>query len=111
MVFALMVTVWSFSFVVVKVVTQEVPPLFAALLRAAGTALVLGPLALWKARNNPHARFHRADLPRLIAVALSGITFNQLCFVAGVSMTSVAHSSIMLSLAPMLVLLAAVVAG
>ena len=111
LVFAVMVTVWSLSFVVVKVVTQEVPPLVAALVRAAGTALVLGPIALWDARKNPHARFQRADLPRLIAVALTGITFNQVCFVVGVSMTSVVHSSIVLSLAPMLVLLVAVLAG
>jgi drug/metabolite transporter (DMT)-like permease len=109
--FALMVTVWSLSFVVVKVVTREVPALFAALLRAAGTALVLGPVALWHARKDPRARFQRADLFRLIAVALTGIAFNQVCFILGVSLTSVAHSSIVLSLAPMLVLLAAAIAG
>jgi len=109
--FAMMVTVWSFSFVVVKVVTREVPPLFTALLRAAGTAMVLGPVALWQARKNPQSRFLRADLPKLVVTALVGITINQICFVVGVSSTSVAHSSIVLALAPMLVLLAAVVAG
>ena len=109
--FAVMVTVWSLSFVVVKIVTQEVPPLFAALLRAAGTAIALAPFAVWAQRKNAHARFQRADLPRLIATAVTGVTINQVCFIVGVSSTSVAHSSIVLALSPMLVLLAAAIAG
>ena len=111
LVFAVMVTVWSLSFVVVKIVTQEVPALFAALLRATGTAIALAPFAIWDQRKNAHARFQRADLARLIATALTGVTINQACFTVGVSSTSVAHSSIVLSLAPMLVLLVAAMAG
>src|SRR5258708_6270385 len=85
--------------------------MFAALLRAAGTAVALVPLAIWEARRNPRPRFQRADAPRLLAAALTGITVNQICYIVGISNTSVAHSSLVFSLRPMLVLLVAVIAG
>ena len=110
LVFALMVTIWSLAFVVAKVVTREIPPLLAGLLRAAGTAAAFTPLAVWEARRKPGLHFDLADLPRLIAAGLTGITLNQLGFVVGVSLTSVSHSSIVFTLQSVLVLLAAVVA-
>jgi drug/metabolite transporter (DMT)-like permease len=108
--FTLMVTVWSGAFIAVKVASVEAPPLLIALLRASATAAALAPFAAWEMRGRLRSSMLRGDAWRFVLSALTGVTVNQVCFIVGVSNTSVAHSSIVLSLGPMLVLLAAVIA-
>ena len=109
--FSFMVTVWSLSFVVIKYVSREIPPVMLTAMRGAGSALVMIPVGIWDARRHPHSRWNWADFPKLFLVASCGITFNHLLFVMGVSRTSVAHSSIVMALMPAVVLVLAIVAG
>ncbi|MCS5622644.1 MAG: DMT family transporter, partial [Candidatus Marinimicrobia bacterium] len=50
-------------------------------------------------------RIDRADLPRLILCGLSGVAVNQLCFFNGLSLTSPIHSSLIMTVNPIFVLL------
>jgi drug/metabolite transporter (DMT)-like permease len=109
--FTVMVTVWSLSFVIIKNVAREIPPVPLTAMRAMGSALVMIPVALWDVRRNPRSRWKWADAPRLFLVASCGITFNHLFFVMGVSRTSVAHSSIVMALMPAIVLVLAIFWG
>src|SRR5437867_179214 len=109
--FAFMVTIWSLSFVVIKNVSHEVPPVLLTAMRGVGSMLVMLPIGIWDARRHSHSQWSWGDLPKLIGVASCGITFNQLFFIMGVSRTSVAHSSIVMSLMPAVVLVLAIVAG
>jgi drug/metabolite transporter (DMT)-like permease len=109
--FSFLVTVWSLSFVVIKNVSHEIPPVLLTAMRGVGSAAVMLPFGLWDARRTPHSQWKWADLPRLFAVATCGITLNHLFFVMGVSRTSVAHSSIVMSLMPAIVLVMAIAMG
>lgn len=109
--FAFMVTVWSLSFVVIKNVAREIPPVWLTGLRAMGSAVVMLPLALWDMRRHPHSRWNWADFPKLFMVATCGITLNHSLFVLGVSRTSVAHSAIVMSLMPAIVAVLAIFMG
>jgi drug/metabolite transporter (DMT)-like permease len=109
--FCFMVTIWSLSFVVIKHVAREVPPVLLTAMRGVGSALVMIPVGLWEARRHPHSRWSWSDFPKLLVVATLGITLNHLFFIMGLSRTSVAHSSIVMSLMPAVVLVLAILAG
>jgi drug/metabolite transporter (DMT)-like permease len=109
--FGLMVTAWSLSFIVVKVAAREIPAVLLTAMRAAGSAIIMIAVAAWDGRQNPRPKWNWADAPKLLAAATTGITLNQLFYIVGVSRTSVAHSSIVIALLPAIVHLMAVIAG
>jgi drug/metabolite transporter (DMT)-like permease len=109
--FAAMVTTWSLSFVIIKQVAREVPPIILTAIRSVGSVVLLLPVVVWTSRKNSLPRWNWGDVPRLIAVASFGITFNHLFFAVGVSRTSVAHSSLILALMPATVQVLAIVTG
>lgn len=107
--FAVMVTTWSLSFVIIKQAALEVPPVILTAIRSVGSVILMIPVIVWTSRKNPLPPWNWSDVPRLIAVASFGITLNHLFFVLGVSRTSVAHSSLMLALMPAIVQVLAIV--
>jgi len=106
---ALMVLIWSANFIIAKVALRHFPPFTLAVFRTTlATAFVL-LFFLPVARRQP--RFRRSDWRKFIELGIYGVVFNQTFFVLGLSHTSVAHSSLIISLSPVLVLIIARLRG
>ena len=101
-----MVLVWSGNFVIAKVALREFPVLTLSGLRVALSAAILWPVFLLAAPPEEISRLRR-DWKKLLVLSLFGVTFNQLFFIAGLKNTSVGHSSLIISLSPVFVLLVA----
>ena len=97
-----MVILWSGNYVVAKIALREIPALLLAGLRITMAGLLMIPLYLRK-----HSQWSRSDVPILLCMGILGVTLNQLFFVLGISRTTVAHSSILIGITPVLVLLIA----
>jgi drug/metabolite transporter (DMT)-like permease len=110
---ALMVLFWSGNFIIGKIAVREFPPLLLSALRTILAALFTLPVHWWTRRNSEGSgpAWKRADLPQLILLGIFGVALNQIFFVTGLSLTSVAHSAIVISMTPMLVLLIAAASG
>jgi drug/metabolite transporter (DMT)-like permease len=111
----LMVLLWSANFVVAKVALREMKPLELSALRTTLAALMILPIYLWSKRdqlwsNREHGWTMR-DVPVLVSLGVFGVALNQVFFVYGLSQTSVSHSSLVIALTPMLVLLIASMMG
>ena len=105
----LMVLLWSFNFIVGKVVLRELPPLLASGLRIVGAGALMLPIyALSGRRSLPLAR---SDLAPLVVLGVTGIALNQVFFLVGLERTTVAHAALIFGLSPILVLGAAAGAG
>ena len=104
---ALMVFLWSANFVVAKWVLREFPPLLLSGLRVAIAGAAITPVYWWQARRGAGENWGRRDLPVLLYLGLFGVALNQLFFVLGVNLTSVAHSAFIIAMTPILVLLLA----
>jgi drug/metabolite transporter (DMT)-like permease len=104
---SLMIVIWSFNFIVTKTVAAHLPGPFLACLRTVVAGLCLAPIYFRM------STFHgsRTDLWKLIGLGAAGIAFNQILFVVGIAQTSVAHGAIITALAPVQVLLLAVLVG
>lgn len=92
----LMLLFWSANFVFAKVATRELPAVLVVCMRT-----VLSGILIWPVYNLARNRLERgvrkwtrADMPLLIGVGLVGVVGNQLLFIVGLSLTSVAHASI-----------------
>ncbi len=108
-----MVTLWSVNFVIGKVALREFPPLLLSGLRTTLAGLFILPIYFWSTRRPTFAKqgWTRKEFPALLTLGLCGVALNQVCFVLGLSRTSVAHSSITIALTPILVLTIAALAG
>jgi drug/metabolite transporter (DMT)-like permease len=107
---ALMVLLWSANFIVGKLALRWFPPLLLSPLRTTLAGLFIVPVYLWNRRANPEARadhWTRRDILLLVLLGIFGVALNQIFFIVGLSRTSVAHSSLVIGLTPMLVLLLA----
>jgi drug/metabolite transporter (DMT)-like permease len=103
----LMVFCWSANYIVGKVALREFPPLLLSGLRVTLAGLVMLPVYYWEGRGRLRDRPARSDLPLLAALGILGVALNQLFFVVGLGRTTVAHSSIIISVGPVIVLLVA----
>lgn len=103
----LMVLMWSANFIIGKYALREVPPLLVVGIRMIGSGLLMLPIYAGYCRRIGSAGWTRRDLPLLTGLGLMGVGLNQLLFVSGLSLTSVAHAAVMIGLTPMLVLLLA----
>ncbi len=103
----LMVFFWSGNYVVGKVALREFPALLLSGLRVTLAGILMLPVYFWEGRRARQDRWDREDLPMLLNLGLFGVALNQLFFVVGLSRTTVAHSSIIISVGPVLVLLIA----
>lgn len=106
-----MVFLWSLNFVIGKVALREIPSLLVAALRTFLSGLLILPVWWWQRRGKaPEANLVR-DLPLLAVLSVGGIVANQVVFVIGLGRTSVAHTAIVIGLAPILVLALATLVG
>jgi len=103
----LMVLLWSANYIIGKIALREFPPLLLCGLRLAVAGLFMLPVYLWQGA----ATWGKRDLPVLLYLGLFGVTLNQLCFLMGLSRTSVAHSALIIGVGPIFVLLIAAAAG
>jgi drug/metabolite transporter (DMT)-like permease len=103
-----MVLLWSVNFIVAKVALRELQPLVLSALRTTLAAMMILPIYLWSKREQAWAL---RDVPVLVSLGVFGVALNQVLFVYGLSQTSVSHSSLVIALTPMLVLLIAAMIG
>lgn len=103
---ALVVTFWSFNYVVGKVALQQFPPMILVSLRMLVAAALLIPVYAWSAAAKSSIWSWR-ELRVLIPLGLGGVAGNQLLFVLGLARTSVAHAAVVVALSPILVLMMA----
>jgi drug/metabolite transporter (DMT)-like permease len=103
-----MVLLWSVNFVVAKVALRELQPLVLSALRTTLAAMMILPIYFWSKREQGWAL---RDVPVLVSLGVFGVALNQVLFVYGLSQTSVSHSSLVIALTPMLVLLIAAMIG
>ncbi len=104
-----MVIVWSLQFIVAKQALREIPPLALSGLRTSLGALCMLPVYFLAVRRGPRVRLSAKDLPVLALVATTGITINQIFYALALKYTSVGHSSLIMAVTPLVVLLIAVV--
>src|SRR6202142_660249 len=102
----LMVTLWASNFIVGKVALQEFPAILLGSLRIIFAGAFLAPIYWLKKPRGPAEHSMWNDLPMLVALAFFN-TGNQIAFIAGLSLTSVTHSALLIGLSPILVLLIA----
>jgi drug/metabolite transporter (DMT)-like permease len=99
---AAMVLFWSANYTIGKVALREFPPLLAGGLRIAMAGAFIAPV--YFAQKGP-VSWAKRDVPFLLFLGLVGIMMNQLFFVIGLSRTSVVHSSLIIGMTPIFVLL------
>ena len=106
-----MVFLWSINFVVAKITLREFPAVFAGALRFTIAGAIVGPVWLWRERNSATPRLDARSFLSVFALGVIGVGVNQFCFILGMANTSVAHASIVVALAPMIVLVLAALIG
>ena len=93
------VLIWGGSYISIKVVVAEVPPITMAAVRFLLASLLL---YLLLRRIEPGARLARRDLPRIALAGLMGVTL-YFCFEnSGVKLTTASNASIIAALVPIL---------
>ncbi len=95
----LTVLIWATNFSVVKAVLSHIPPLAFNTVRLVGSSTLLLAFTLL---DKPRT-VSRADLPRLLVLALLGHTLYQFTFVFGIDRTSAANSALLFSMTPVVV--------
>ena len=107
----LMTFLWSVNYIIGKFALRELPGMLVVSLRMALAGTLMIPVYLWQRRQPGNPQWDSRDVPRLLSLGLLGVTLNQLFFVVGLARTSVAHASLFVTMAPMLVLLIAALVG
>lgn len=106
---ALMVLIWSGNFIIAKVALRHFPAFTLAVFRLTLAMFFVVLFYLPVACHN--FPFQRSDWRKFVELGVYGVVFNQIFFVLGLSHTSVAHSSVIISLSPVLVLIIARLRG
>jgi drug/metabolite transporter (DMT)-like permease len=100
----LMVLFWSANYIVGKIALREFPPLLLGAVRITLAGAVMLPI-YWTQPRRARETVH--DVLQLLVLGFFGVALNQIFFVVGLARTTVAHASIIVSIGPVLVLLAA----
>ena len=96
--------IYAASFTIAKQVTPEyIKPFGFVLIRAVGAAILFWVLA-WLTTKEKTVR---KDFPKLIVLAMFGVTINQMLFIKGLSITTPIDAAIMMVTTPILVLIIA----
>ncbi len=106
----LMVFLWALNFIVGKVALREFPSFFLANLRVAVAGAAMLPLFAWRQRRHPLRITWRQGW-MLFLLGAFGVSLNQIFFTLGLARTSVAHSSILIAMTPVQVVLLAAMIG
>jgi len=99
---------FGLHYLAAKVLLEFIPPRAWAVVRVVPAALLLLVAVRALGRRLPTAR---GDLLRLAVFSIFGVVINQVCFVEGLSRTTPAHSSIIMTSIPVGALLFGVVLG
>jgi drug/metabolite transporter (DMT)-like permease len=104
---------WSSNFIFAKYALREFTVDMAIALRYVVSAACMVPVILAARRSSSWQsyRIRWSDAPWLLTVGLLGLVGNQVLFLVGLSMTSVAHASVITALSPVLVLVGAFLTG
>ena len=105
-----MVILWSLNYVIGKFALREFPAMLIACLRTTISGLFILPLYLAR-RKGADRDWKWSELRGLLLLGIVGLVMNQTLFVVGLSLTSVAHASIVVVLMPVMVLLFSVFLG
>jgi drug/metabolite transporter (DMT)-like permease len=108
---SVMVLFWSANFTVSKVALREFSPVLLTGMRLTLAAAMMAPVYLWQRSRAPEDRWTREDAPLLLMLGVFGVGLNHLLFMIGLSRTSVAHSSIIVALGPIMILIIASLMG
>ncbi|MFZ0661478.1 MAG: DMT family transporter [Acidobacteriaceae bacterium] len=94
---------WASNIVAGKEALSGFAPLALAQLRMGGAALLYILLYIaW--RGFPSLRLTKRQWLTLALMALTGITLNQICYIGGLSLTSVTHTGLIQAIGPIMVL-------
>jgi drug/metabolite transporter (DMT)-like permease len=102
------VSLWSLNFTVVKFGIGEISPLAFPVLRFGFGGLAMAAILLWREGT---LRVARADLPALLAVAVLGITLNQICFVFSLTNTGASDVALLGATGPLITAFLATAVG
>ena len=94
---------WGLNYSFAKMAVTEVDPFAVALVRV----VVATPLLFLALARRGGARFTVAELRATIPLGLSGVLANQVFFISGIHRTTPAHSSLVVALLPIVVLVLA----
>ncbi len=109
---SLMTFIWGVNYVAAKISLRWFPPLLFAPLRSIFAAAFLLPIYWWMRKRKVHdAPWTRREMWTLAALGVCGITLNQVFFIFGMSMTSVAHAALLVAIGPVFVMLVAAMRG
>jgi drug/metabolite transporter (DMT)-like permease len=107
--FTALVVCWAMGFVATKTAMRGgIPEAVLVGWRAALSFLCTLPVCVWEWRRREAVRWDWADAPMLLVAAISGVTLSRLFYTFSLDRTSVAHSSLVISTMPLLVLIMAV---
>jgi len=106
----IMVFFWSGNYIVGKFALREFPPVLLSGLRVSLAGILMMPVYWWD-RGRVGEKWTRGDVPLLLGLGVCGVALNQMFFVVGLSLTSVAHSAIIIGTTPMVVLALAALRG
>ena len=110
---AVLLVLWSSNFIFTKYALRELPLTMVIALRYIFSAACMLPL-LMLGRRDPAWQgtdWRWSDTPALLGIGLLGLVGNQVLFVIGLSMTSVAHAAVITALSPVLVLIGSAATG
>ncbi|MGD0543960.1 MAG: DMT family transporter [Candidatus Acidiferrales bacterium] len=101
---ALMLTLWSFNYVAGKIALRHLDPISLACFRIELAAVTM--LVIYFSRG-PRARLHVRDIWPFAYLGFFGVVINQGLFTVGLNYTTSNHSSVIIAIGPVIVLLLA----
>lgn len=108
-----MLSFWSANFIFAKFALRELPSVLVVGLRTVLSGLFMWPVYLFAQDRMERGvkRWTWQDAPRLMTYGVLGVIGNQGLFMIGLSMTSVAHGSVIVAMGPMFILAGSSLAG
>lgn len=95
---------WSLNFIIAKLVTGVIPPMTLTLLRWGFPAIFF--LFINRRRIKEHMPLIKQNIPLLIALGMSGYTFNSICVYEAVRYTTTINTSFINAFNPVLIAIA-----